>query len=263
MRKLILIFLMWFPCFAGMAQAQAQEPWDDFFKSFDPVGSAPMEGDGMPAAPPPFRTGLVIEWYADSGVTLSGNKFVSWLNTVDTLSARQGTDATRPTLVTGFLNGRNVARFTSPQRMSFTAKTLTNYTVIIVYKATSFSPGGLNYLLAGNNQGIFSSINAITLGYGEFDGTRIRAVTYSGADTNWNIRIFQNTKMYSNLVEATYSNTQNLTGLILEMIGARSDAPDSYCFQGYIAYIGVYNSSISLSDATTQSTYLNYLYQVY
>jgi len=263
MRKFILIFFIWLSWVAGIVQAQAQEPWDDFFKSFDPVGSAPVEGDGMPTAPPSFRTGLVIEWWADSGVTLSGSKFVSWQNAVDTLTARQGIDAIRPTLVTGFLNGRHVARFVPPQRMSFAAKTLTNYTIIIVYKATSFTPGGLNYLLAGNNQGIFSSINAITLGYGEFDGSRIRAVTYSGVDTNWNIRIFQNTKMYSNLVEATYSNTQNLTGLILEMIGGRSDAPDSYCFQGYIAYIGVYNSLISLTDATTQSTYLNYLYQVY
>lgn len=209
-----------------------------------------------------YRTGLVAEWKSDSGVTSDENGVSAWVDTVGSLSASQGTTANKPFYSANQLNGKPVIRFTTSRWLTFSSTALTNYTIIITYKASSFQAGNSNYLLAGSGLGIFSSINALGIGYGEFDGTRIRAVTYNGSDTTWHIRSFQNSKMYSNGTEPSYSNTQNMTGLTLTTIGTRGDNTTLY-FSGDVANIRIYSSVLSTTDRATAETYLNSIYAIY
>lgn len=212
---------------------------------------------------PDYRTGLVAEWLATSGVTSDENGVSAWVDTISSRSATQSTTANKPFYCANQKNGLPVIRFTTNRWLTFSSLALTNFTVIIGYKASSFQAGNSNYLLAGSGMGIFSAINALSIGYGEFDGTRIRAVTYNGSDTTWHIRSFQNQKLYSNGTEPTYSGyAQNLTGMTLTTIGTRSDNTGLY-FSGDIAFIRVYDSVLSTTDRATAETYLNSIYSIY
>lgn len=207
---------------------------------------------------PDYRTGLVAEWLADTGVTSDQNGVSAWLDTVSSRSAGQTVNANKPYYAMNQQNGKPVVRFAgsgNTQWLTFPSLALTNFTIIIGYKATSFAAGDSNYLFAGSGQGIFSSINALSIGYGEFDGTRIRAVTYNAGDTTWHVRSFQNTKMYSNGTEATYSNTQNMTGLTLTHIGTRGDNT-SLSFKGDVGFIRVYDSALSTTNRAIAENYL-------
>ncbi len=211
---------------------------------------------------PDYRTGLVAEWVADTGVTSDENGVSAWVDTISGRSATQSNNTNKPYYVMNAQNGKPSLKFSNTQFLSFSSLALTNYTIIITYKASSFSAGDSNYMFAGSGQGIFSSINALSIGYGEFDGSRIRAVTYSGSDTTWHIRSFQNQKLYSNGTEATYSNTQNMTGLTLTHIGTRGDNT-SLAFKGQIANIRVYGSVLSTTNRGIAETYLNSIYNIY
>lgn len=211
-----------------------------------------------------FRTGLIHEWVADSGVTQSGGVVSAWVDVVGSLSASQATVGNRPTVVTNELNGKAVVRFSggTDQWLTFSSVALTNYTVVITYKATSFQAGSSNYLLAGSNQGIYSAINVLGRGYGEFDGSRLRDTAYNAGDTTWHIRSFLNTKLYSNGVEPTYTKSQNLTGLTLTTIGTRSDNT-TLSFKGDVANIRIYNSNLSTTDRAQVEAFLNSQYAIY
>lgn len=214
---------------------------------------------------PDYRTGLVAEWIADTGVTSDENGVSAWVDTISSRSATQSTTSNKPYYAAGAKNGKAAIRFfgaSNHQWLTFSSLALTNYTIIVVYKATSFRAGDSNYFFGGSSQGLFSSINALSIGYGEFDGTRIRAVTYNGSDTSWNVRSFQNTKLYSNGTEATYSNTQNMTGLTLTTIGTRGDNT-SLSFKGEIACIRVYDSVLSTTNRAIAEAYLNGQYAIY
>lgn len=212
---------------------------------------------------PDYRTGLVAEWLATSGVTSDENGVSAWVDTISSRSATQSTTANKPFCCANQKNGLPVIRFTTNRWLTFSSLALTNFTVIIGYKASSFQAGNSNYLLAGSGKGIFSAINALSIGYGEFDGTRIRAVTYNGSDTTWHIRSFQNQKLYSNGTEPTYSGyAQNLTGMTLTTIGTRSDNTGLY-FSGDIAFIRVYDSVLSTTNRAIAETYLNSIWGVY
>ena len=207
---------------------------------------------------PDYRTGLVAEWLADTGVTSDENGVSAWVDTVAGLSATQSTTSNKPYYAMNSQNGKPTLKFfgaSNHQWLTFSSLALTNFTIIVGYKATSFRAGDSNYFLGGSSQGLFSSINALAIGYGEFDGTRIRAVTYNAADTGWNVRSFQNSQMFSDGVEATYSNTQNMTGLTLTTIGTRGDNT-SLSFKGNIGFIRIYNSVLSAGNRAIAENYL-------
>ena len=207
---------------------------------------------------PDYRTGLVAEWLADTGVTSDENGVSAWVDTISARSATQSTTSNKPYYAMNSQNGKPTLKFSGAsnhQWLSFSSLALTNFTIIVGYKATSFRAGDSNYFLGGSSQGLFSSINALSIGYGEFDGTRIRAVTYNAADTTWHVRSFQNSQMFSNGVEATYSNTQNMTGLTLTTIGTRGDNT-SLSFKGNIGFIRIYNSVLSSTNRAIAENYL-------
>mgnify|MGYP007083428899 CR=1 FL=1 len=206
-----------------------------------------------------YRTGLVAEWLATTGITSDENGVSAWVDTISSRSATQSTASNKPYYAMNAINGKPTVKFSGAsnhQWLTFSSLALTNFTIIVGYKASSFRAGDSNYFFGGSGQGLFSSINALSIGYGEFDGTRIRAVTYSASDTTWHIRTFQNSKLYSNGVEATYSNTQNMTGLTLTTIGTRGDNT-SLSFKGEIAFIRVYDSVLSTTNEGIARAYLN------
>jgi len=207
---------------------------------------------------PDYRTGLVAEWLADTGVTSDENGVSAWVDTISARSATQSTTSNKPYYAMNSQNGKPTLKFSGAsnhQWLTFSSLALTNYTIIVGYKATSFRAGDSNYFFGGSSQGLFSSINALSIGYGEFDGSRIRAVAYNGSDTTWHVRTFQNSKLYSNGVEATYSNTQNMTGLTLTTIGTRGDNT-SLSFKGNIGFIRVYDNVLSDTNRAIAENYL-------
>lgn len=214
---------------------------------------------------PDYRTGLVAEWLADTGVTSDENGVSAWVDTISARSATQSTASNKPYYAMNAINGKPTVKFSGAsnhQWLTFSSLALTNFTIIVGYKASSFRAGDSNYFFSGSGQGLFSSINALSIGYGEFDGTRIRAVAYNASDTTWHIRTFQNSKLYSNGVEATYSNTQNMTGLTLTTIGTRGDNT-SLSFKGEIAFIRVYDSVLSTTNEGIARAYLNSIWGLY
>ena len=66
---------------------------------------------GLGAVAPPL-TGLDARWRADTGVTEAGTGVSSWVDMIGSFDMVQGTDANRPALVTGVINGQPVIRFT-------------------------------------------------------------------------------------------------------------------------------------------------------
>jgi len=211
---------------------------------------------------PDYRTGLVREWKSDTGVTSDENGVSAWVDTIGSDSAVQTVNANKPFYAGGQLNGLPTIKFTTNRWLTHASLALTNYTIIIVYKATAFQAGNSNYMYSGSGMGIFSSVNATGLGYGEFDSVRARAVTYNAADTTWHDRSFQNSQLFSNGVEASYAIAQNMTGLTVTHIGTRGDNTGLY-FTGEIACIRVYNSVLSAGNRAIAETYLNGEYAIY
>lgn len=224
------------------------------------IGSQPfgfvIPGNNVPAD---YRTGLIYEWYADSNVTSSLGKISAWKNTIDTLTARQSTAGNKPTLVTNQLNGRSVIQFDTLKFMSMFNITVTNYTIMIIYKSNGFD-GVENCILGGAVIGIYSAAKYQNGGYGEVDATHSRDVTFSSLDLSWNIRSFLNTQLFSNGVEPSYAHSQNITGETLNLIGKRSDG---YFSKVSIACIRIYNANLASANRKTAEDFLNYLYKIY
>jgi len=223
-------------------------------------------GNCTPYSQPDYRVGLTNEWIADSGITSSGGLVSSWVDSIGSVAATQGTDAQKPT-ITGTISGYNYVLFDGNRYLTFsTLTTASTYTVFIVYKSDDpGNSGHLDMMLAGNVQGLFATAQPNGWSYGEFDAgaTHIRAVTYSAGDiTNWHIRVFQPTHLFSNGTEATYISSGNLSAMALNRIGVRQDTT-AQTFIGKIADIRIYNTVLSPTDRATVENFLNYKYQIY
>lgn len=213
------------------------------------------------ANPLDYRTNLAVLWIADSNVTTSGGKITTWQNMVDTLTARQSTDADRPTLVSDFLNGYDCALF-SNKLLTFTSTNYATYTVVIVYKATTFTAGDADVMLGGTAGDVFSAIRVLPGGFGVGNGSAFRYEAYTAADTNWGIRVFQAAHLWRNGVEVSYAGTPGSpSSITISGIGRRP--PTSYPYDGYIAEIRIYTEILSTANRQLVQTYLNNKYQIY
>lgn len=193
--------------------------------------------------PTDYLDNLVIWWRADTLVTTSSGKVTEWRNIKDTLTARQSTDANRPSLVSNFLNGLPVIESNS-KLLTYTAKVFTAWTVVIVYKPTVFTDGNGDVILGDY---VFAGLRSGGSGYGINNGSQQRSVAYNAADTVWGIRVFQSLKLFKNGVEASsYNVSQTVGNLTVSTIGMSTVG--GLPFDGYIAEIRVYSENVSASN---------------
>lgn len=152
-----------------------------------------------------------------------------------------------------FLNGYDVISF-SNKLLTFTSTAYSTYTVIIVYKPTTFTAADADVILGGSSGDVFSAIRVLPGGFGVGNGSAFRYGPYNAADTNWGVRVFQSAKLYNNMVEPSYSGTGTPATITISGIGRRP--PTSYPYDGYIAEIMIFGEVVSNSNLNLITNYL-------
>ena len=125
-------------------------------------GLTSFQGAYSGAVDPPL-TGLDARWRADTGVTEAGTGVSSWVDMISSFDMVQGTDANRPALVTGVVNGQPIIRFTQANTDFLTQATgptgqAQPYTIVAVIKLTS--TGVAQWTLTASGDGNFRSMGS-------------------------------------------------------------------------------------------------------
>lgn len=229
--------------------------WTDYF-------SFTAQGDSTPD----YRTGLVAEWDADTGVTSSSGAISAWVDQVGGYSFTQTTAGAKPALVTSGINSKAYVQFSASQYMDMTnAINLAQFTVMLVYKSDSASHSTIEFILGGQVQGIIgmspTGVNNTTFGY--FINPTFRTKAFDANDINsWHVRSIRNAKLFSNGTEVSYNNTGTATALSVSRVGCRADNTVQ-TFTGKLARVRIYSGQLSDANREIAETYLNSIYAIY
>ncbi len=223
-------------------------------------GLTSFQGAYSGAVDPPL-TGLDARWRADTGVTEAGTGVSSWVDMISSFDMVQGTDANRPALVTGVINGQPVVRFTQANTDFLTQATgptgqAQPYTIAAVAKKTA--TGVVQWVLtaAGNNTfrnlGVDSDGTAIMFAGSTFD-------TADAIDTNFHawVGIFNGASSELFLDNASLGTGDASTGASTTgfTVGGGNNA-GSDPFGGDIAEVLFYDHALDASERTALDTYV-------
>lgn len=168
----------------------------------------------------------------------------------------QATSGSRPTFSIAAINGLPAVYFDDTGRhFTFTSLPLTGYTIFAVYDLLSLTRAA-HYLLGGSGQGvhgggIYSGLN----GWGLYDGS-IQVLASEEPTNVWTLMAWQNTKLFRNGVEATYSASGTSAGITLSIVGRRETSWADGYFRGYAAEIIVFGVTLNDYHRKTMEAYL-------
>ena len=133
------------------------------------------QAGGAPLTLP--TTNLLAAWDARVGVTEAGTGVSSWVSSPGSYNVAQGTDAKRPSLVTGVINGHPVVRFTRANGDFLSVNPLTNaatnYTFYLVLSAVT--PAALECLFDSTTGRLRLNNNPTTIQLDDGTARTIRA----------------------------------------------------------------------------------------
>lgn len=212
----------------------------------------------------PDSIAQISAWYKpESGFTVSGGKISQWNDVLGGANMVQSDGALQPSLISQepLLNNKPVVLFSgSPKNYLQSASNinLTNFSIYCLRTYEHYSSPPLQYFLSSNGQGLFSEADGLGGGWGSFSGN----LTYTSVNSlvpQYSVYLHSNSKLRINNTLPQIASVSTLSGITLNTLGTRADAPD-FAYKGKFAELIIYKSE--LSSDKDQQVY-NYLADKY